>query len=90
MKGEWTLVLCVLPCAFFTFLPQMPGPSLLCGLVWNTGAAFVTISSLLRGVFDIAGNSSVHQVSMMATGFVLLFTGLILYNAGVILLNNSK
>ena len=86
----WPLVLCVLPCAFFTFLPQMPGPGLLCGLVWNTGAALVTVSSLLRGVFDIAGNSSVHQTAMMAAGFVMLMAGLILYVAGVLLLNKSK
>ena len=50
----------------------------------------VTVSSLLRGVFDIAGNSSVYQTAMMAAGFVLLFAGLILYIAGVILLNKSK
>ncbi len=85
----WPLVLCVLPCALFVALPEYPGPSLLSALVWNTGAALVTISSLLRGVFDIAGNSSVHQVVMMAVGFGMLFAGVMLYIAGVILLNKS-
>ena len=86
----WPLVLCVFPCALFLAAPGIPGPSLLCTLVWNTGAAAVTVSSLLRGVFDIAGNSSVYQVIMMAAGFVMLFIGLILYAAGIILLKSHK
>ena len=86
----WPLVLCVFPCALFLAAPGIPGPSLLCTLVWNTGAAAVTVSSLLRGVFDIAGSSSVYQVIMMAAGFVMLFIGLILYAAGIILLKSHK
>ena len=86
----WPLVLCVFPCALFLAAPGIPGPSLLCTLVWNTGAAAVTVSSLLRGVFDIAGKSSVYQVIMMAAGFVMLFIGLILYAAGIILLKSHK
>ena len=42
------------------------------------------------GVFDIAGNSSVYQVIMMAAGFVMLFIGLILYAAGIMLLKSHK
>lgn len=86
----WPLVLCVIPCALFVVMPQIPGPSLLCTLTWNTGAAVVTVSSLLRGVFDIAGNSSFYQTVMMAAGSVMLLAGLILYVAGIILLKKSK
>ena len=85
----WPLVLCVIPYALFVFMPQIPGPSLLSALTWNTAAAALTISSLLRGVFDIAGNSSVYQVIMMAAGFVMLFIGLVLYVSGILLLNKS-
>ena len=83
----WPLVLCVFPCSLFAAMPHIPGPSLLCTLMWNTGAAVVTISSLLRGVFDIAGNSSFYQAVMMAAGFVMLLMGLVLYAVGIILLN---
>ena len=82
----WPLVLCVLPCALFAAMPQIPGPSHLCALTWNTGTAVVTISSLLRGGFDIAGNSSFYQEIMMAAGFLMLFAGLVLYVAGILLL----
>ena len=85
----WPLVLCVLPYALFVLVPGLPGPSLLSSLVWNTGTAAVTISSLLRGVFDIAGNSSFYQVIMMAAGFILLICGLILYIKGIMLLKKS-
>ncbi len=83
----WPLVLCVLPYALFLLLPAVPGPSLLSALVWNTAVAALTVSSLLRGVFEIAGNSSRYQVIMMAAGFFLLLCGLVLYIAGIILLN---
>ena len=82
----WPLVLCVLPYALFTSIPRIPGPSLLCALTWNTGTAVVTVSSLLRGVFDIAGNSSFYQEVMMAVGFFMLFAGLVLYFSGIMLL----
>ena len=85
----WPLVLCVIPYALFAFMPRIPGPSLLSTLTWNTGTAVVTISSLLRGVFDIAGNSSIYQVIMMAAGLVILFIGLVLYITGILLLNKT-
>ena len=86
----WPLVLCVLPCALFTFMTRIHGPSLLCALTWNTGTAVVTVSSLLRGVFDIAGNSSFYQEVMMAVGFFMLFTGLVLYFFGIMLLKKHQ
>ena len=77
------LFLCVIPYGLFLLVREIPGPSLLSGLFWNTGTAAVTVSSLLRGVFDIAGNSSIYQAIMMAAGFFLLFCGLILYFVGI-------
>ena len=81
----WPLILCVLPCAVLAAVPRIPGPSLLSALTWNTGAALVTVSSLLRGIFEIAGNSSVYQAAMMTAGFIMLFAGLVLYVGGVLL-----
>ena len=86
----WPLVLCLLPCGLFFAFQRLPGPSLLSTLLWNTGAATVTVSSLLRGVFEIAGNSSVYQGMMMNAGFILLFLGFILYVIGIFLLKTVK
>lgn len=79
----WPLVLCVIPCALLLFSP-LPGPSLISSLLWNTGAAAVTVSSLLRGVFEIAGNSSIYQVMLMGAGCFLLMSGVIMYAAGIL------
>lgn len=78
----WPLVLCVIPFALLLFSP-LPAPSLISSLLWNTGAAAVTVSSLLRGVFEIAGNSSVYQEMLMEAGCILLLAGLIMYAAGI-------
>lgn len=79
----WPLVLCVIPCALLLLFPPLPGPSPISSLLWNTGAAAVTVSSLLRGVFEIAGNSSIYQVMLMKAGCLLLLGGLIMYAAGI-------
>ena len=82
----WPLALCVIPCGILLLIPPLPGPSLISSLLWNTGAAAVTVSSLLRGVFEIAGNSSVYQQVLMNAGGFLLAAGLVMYSAGVIAL----
>ena len=38
---------------------------------------------MLRGIFDIAGNSSVYQSALMSAGFFFLACGGFLYLAGV-------
>lgn len=86
----WPLILCELPCVLFLIVPVIPGPSLLSSLVWCTGAAAAAVSSLLRGVFEIAGNSSVYQAVMMYAGFLFLLCGFILYIAGIRLLAKEK
>lgn len=86
----WPLTLCVIPCVLFLTVRRIPGPSLLSFLIWNTGAAAVTVSSLLRGVFEIAGNSSVYQEIMMAAGFIALLGGFIMYLTGTFLIKKTK
>ena len=79
----WPLVLEVLPTGLCLMIRALPGPSVLSSLFWNTGTALVTVSSLLRGIFDIAGNSSDQQIYMMIAGFAFLAAGLILYAEGI-------
>ncbi|MGN0328044.1 MAG: hypothetical protein ACI4D4_03585 [Lachnospira sp.] len=42
-----------------------------------SGIASVTSGSLLKGIFDIAGTSSVYQVWLMYMGVFLILTGFI-------------
>lgn len=81
----WPFLLCAVPSALGLLIRRVPGPSVLSSLFWHTGTAAVTVSSLLRGIFEIAGNSSFYQAALMSAGVVLLFCGLILYIAGIIL-----
>lgn len=84
----WPLVLCVIPCGLILMIRALPGPSLISALLWNTGAAAVTVSSLLRGIFEIAGNSSVYQQFLMTAGCFLLLAGFIMYAAGILIRKN--
>ena len=78
----WPLALEVIPTGLCLMVRSLPGPSVLSSLSWNTGTALVTAGSLLRGIFDIAGNSSDHQFYMMVVGFTFLAAGLVLYFLG--------
>ena len=79
----WPLILEVIPTGLCLMIRAVPGPSVLSSLFWNTGTALVTVSSLLRGILEIAGSSSEQQVYMMAAGFAFLAAGLILYVEGI-------
>ena len=79
----WPLFLVGVPAGLLYWIDALPGPSLLASLFWNTGTAALTVSSLLRGIFEIAGNSSVYQHLMMIAGFIMLGIGALLYFAGI-------
>lgn len=81
----WPLFLVGVPAGLLYWIDALPGPSLLASLFWNTGTAALTVSSLLRGIFEIAGNSSVYQHLMMIAGFIMLGIGALLYFAGIFL-----
>ena len=81
----WPLFLVGVPAGLLYWIDALPGPCLLASLFWNTGTAALTVSSLLRGIFEIAGNSSVYQHLMMIAGFIMLGIGALLYFAGILL-----
>ena len=86
----WPLLLCAVPAGICMLVRSIPGPSVLSSLLWGTGTAAVTVSSLLRGVFEIAGNSSVYQQYMMAAGLVFLLAGLAAYAAGIVIVRKIR
>ncbi len=75
----WPFALGAVPGLIFwlTDLLWEPGAYTLC--FYNAGIASVTMSSLLRGIMEIAGTSSRHQVILMWIGAVLLIMGVVCY-----------
>ena len=74
----WPLVFGVLP-ALIRMLAKLPDPDILSKDIYNTGVAAMTFSSLLRGIFEIAGTASDYQTYLMGTGVILAAAGLLLY-----------
>lgn len=49
---------------------------------YHSGVAALTVSSMLRGIFDIAGTASDYQWYLMVAGFIFLILGIVLYVRG--------
>lgn len=83
----WPLALGALP-AFLAwgaeeaFPKAVPGPT--AWYTWCEGVETLTMASLLRGIFEIAGTASVYQQYLMKAGWIILAAGIVLYAAGLI------
>ena len=76
------LVLGFIPSLFFRFIPKMPKQKKLSANLYHSGVAAVTVSSLLRGIFEIAGTASDYQEWLMIAGGIMLACGLLAYCFG--------
>lgn len=84
----WPLLLGVLPASLFLLKGHVnrgrsrtaPGPWV--RLFWGGGVAAATLSSMLRGIFEIAGTASIHQTILLGIGFTFLAAAICLYLAG--------
>ncbi len=47
--------------------------------LYHTGVVCLLLSSMLRGIFDIAGTSSIYQTSLMIVGGLILVAGFICF-----------
>ncbi|MBR0398149.1 MAG: hypothetical protein IJI10_07740 [Eubacterium sp.] len=74
----WPLAFGVLP-ALIRMAAKLPDPDLLSKDIYNTGVAAMTFSSLLRGIFEIAGTASDYQKYLMGAGVIFAAAGLLLY-----------
>ena len=81
----WPLTLGAIPELVFYLLPGARRPGTLSANLYHSGVAALTTGSLLRGIFDIAGNASVYQHWLMVAGGFLLAGGIVMY-----LLNRPK
>lgn len=79
----WPLILGALPYGIMTFITRRTSSVKLPGnesrLFYNLGLEAVTMSSLLRGIFEIAGTASIYQTFLMYGGIVFLIIGIMFY-----------
>ena len=75
----WPFVLGVIPYAFFAICKPIHAPGRFSFNIWNSGVAALTVSSLLRGIFEIAGTASDYQVWLMGAGGIMLAVGAAAY-----------
>lgn len=52
--------------------------------IYNSGVAALTVSSMLRGIMDIAGTGSVYQVWMLYAGTVMAAAGAVIFVVAVL------
>ncbi len=78
------LVLGLFPAVILFVFQEIPRRSQMSANLYHSGVAAMTVSSLLRGIFVIAGTGSVYQEYLMITGIILLLAGLILYITGLV------
>jgi len=75
----WPLVLGVLPCLIMLLINKLPGPDRFTLNVYNSGVAAITVSSLLRGIFEIAGTASPLQTGLWIAGITMAVGGFLCY-----------
>lgn len=75
----WPLMLGFIPTRIIEKQLEKRAPGRLTLNIYNSGVAALTVSSLLKGIFDIAGNSSRYQIYLLIFGSIMFITGLFLY-----------
>jgi hypothetical protein len=73
------LLLGAIPSFLLSIHGFLPLPFQLSMNLYNTGLAAVTLSSAMRGIFEIAGTGSVLQVILMIIGILFLIAGALVY-----------
>lgn len=72
----WPFLLGFLPGMVFWRFQKVRRPGRFAVNLYNSGVAAVTVSSLLRGIFEIAGTDSVYQQRLMYVGVAMLLLGI--------------
>lgn len=75
----WPLVLGVFPCLIGYWLLVFRYRNWLAPNLYHSGVAALTGSSMLRGIFDIAGNASDYQEYLMIAGWVMVTFGILIW-----------
>lgn len=75
----WPLFLGFLPGVVFCTSTKIREQGVISANLYHSGTATLTVSSLLRGIFEIAGNASDYQEWLMTAGWLLLCGGIVAY-----------
>lgn len=77
----WPLILGFLPCSIIHVISRIKHSTIHVNAVSDnafcSGVASLTVSSLLKGIFDIAGTASVYQTWLSYAGASLIVIGII-------------
>ena len=84
----WPLVLGFLTCAALYIISRLRKSTIRISSIsddaYCSGVAALTVSSLLRGIFEIAGTASIYQTWLTYAGLTLIIIGIITGIAGII------
>ena len=80
----WPLLMGALPAFWLLIIPAIPRPKRFTLNLYNSGVAALTVSSVLRGVFEIAGTSSPYQTGLMIAGALMWVGGVLCYIISII------
>ena len=75
----WPLCLGLLPSIISCASAKIREQGIISANLYHSGTAALTVSSLLRGIFEIAGNASDYQQWLMTAGWLFLFGGIAAY-----------
>ena len=80
----WPLLMGALPAFWLLIIPAIPRPKRFTLNLYNSGVAALTVSSVMRGVFEIAGTSSPFQTGLMIAGTLMWVGGVLCYIISII------
>ncbi len=75
----WPLLLGALPSLIGWLFPRIRPMGRISGNLYPAGVAALTVSSLLRGILEIAGTASVYQSALTVVGSGFLAAGIAAY-----------
>ncbi len=78
----WPLALGFFPCILFRHFPRLRRPGRFVGNLYHSGVAAATVSSLLRGILEIAGTTSKYQEWLMRSGGAMISAAALAYLTG--------
>lgn len=73
------LLLGAVPSLIFLLFSFLPRPGFLSTNLYQTGLSAITLSSAMRGIFEIAGTGSILQTILMDLGLLFLQSSIVVY-----------
>jgi hypothetical protein len=75
----WPLIMGALVNLVFMVIKKLPSPRSFSVNLYNSGVSALTVSSLLRGIFEIAGTACYLQTYLYNVGRLFVLAGVVVY-----------